>query len=126
MPYSTRQQQLAYQNEWTKRRRQEWLASNGPCPCGSSDRLEVDHKDPSLKVTHRIWTWSKARRDVELAKCQVLCHDCHWKKTKIQTFGPIQHGSGYERNCRCRICKGWNAIRTRLRRQGYLRFARGV
>jgi hypothetical protein len=43
--------------------------------------LELDHKDHRQKVSHTIWSWSMERRDAELAKCQVLCHDCHLDKT---------------------------------------------
>jgi hypothetical protein len=43
--------------------------------------MELDHVDPSQKVDHRIWSWSKARMDVEVAKCQVLCYDCHLAKS---------------------------------------------
>jgi hypothetical protein len=64
------------------RRRAEWIADNGPCiDCLSREGLEVDHADASTKVTHRIWSWSKARRDAELAKCVVRCNSCHKKKT---------------------------------------------
>lgn len=74
-----------YQKAWVKEARWDWLAKNGPCrQCGSSERLEVDHIDPSLKVSHAVWSWSKPRREAELAKCQVLCHDCHAKKTGHQ------------------------------------------
>lgn len=66
-------------------RRAEWLRVNGPCQiCRSKKDLEVDHIDPSTKVSHRIWGWRGERRNLELAKCQVLCKRCHKKKTKEQ------------------------------------------
>ena len=60
MPMSTREAQRVYAREWVRKRRQAWLAANGPCrairhrrrrctrsetcrQCGSTDRLEVDH-----------------------------------------------------------------------------------
>lgn len=51
--------------------------------CGDTTRLEVDHIDPSTKVLNpfEVWTRKKESRDAELAKCQVLCHICHSKKT---------------------------------------------
>lgn len=62
--------------------RNAWLAEHGPCvKCGSTERLELDHKDPATKIDHKVWTWSPTRRDVELAKCQVLCFICHRLKT---------------------------------------------
>lgn len=92
MSYIDRAKQRAYQTTALKRRRREWIAANGPCQhCGSTERLEVDHIDPETRVTHAVWSWSKLRRDAELAKCQVLCHDCHVKKTRedrrLRRFG---------------------------------------
>lgn len=71
----------AYQKSWIKNRRDQWIAENGPCKCGSDDRLQVDHIDPKTKTTHRIWSWSEERRKSELLKCQVLCYSCHKKKS---------------------------------------------
>lgn len=82
MPYSDPARQREYQNEWMKRRRQEWLDENGPCiDCGTWDDLQVDHVDAAVKMTHRIWSWSAERRVAELAKCVVRCDPCHRVKT---------------------------------------------
>lgn len=111
----------AYQK--VKQRRSDWLAANGPCRnCGSPDRLEVDHVNPSSKVSHRIWTWSDARREIELAKCQVLCYECHAMKT-IQFLRSTEHGSigMYEQGCRCDLCKKYQRDRVyawRLKKWG--------
>jgi hypothetical protein len=103
VPYKDKAAQVAYQNNWLKARRREWLTANGPCRCGSWDRLEVDHRNREHKVSHRIWSWAKARRDEELKKCQPLCFKCHKKKTAKEQF---VHGvSGYKRGCRCMICR---------------------
>ena len=61
-----------------------------PCiTCGEADPrvLEFDHRDPSTKefsicdgVQRRM---SKARLDSEIAKCDVLCSNCHARKTAI-------------------------------------------
>lgn len=73
-----RSRQLA---AWHRNRR-AWLDANGPCVnCGSSEDLQVDHKDPSTKVSHKVWSWSPVRRAEELAKCQVLCKECHKAKS---------------------------------------------
>lgn len=82
MPYKDPSKQSSYQNEWLKNRRLKWLVENGPCiRCGSAEDLQVDHIDAGAKVTHRVWSWSNARRAAELAKCQVLCRSCHSRKT---------------------------------------------
>ncbi len=75
--------QRAYQRQWMRDRRAEGLAAmGGKCVrCGSKDRLEVDHIDPTSKVTHRVWAMGRAKREAELAKCQLLCRSCHQKKS---------------------------------------------
>ena len=74
-----------YSREWVAKRRAEWFALNGPCiQCGSWKRLELDHIDPSLKVANSIWSWTRERQEEEIAKCQILCHECHLKKTARQ------------------------------------------
>jgi hypothetical protein len=85
MPCKTKEIQKAYQRKWVAKRRSEWLLQHGPCiQCGSWHKLQVDHIDPSTKVSHSIWSWTKKRREEELAKCQVLCCDCHSKKTALE------------------------------------------
>lgn len=85
MPMRTREAQREYQRNWMRKRRQAWLSANGPCvDCGSTERLEVDHRDYTEKVDHKVWSWSQSRRDVELAKCVVRCHSCHRVKTNAE------------------------------------------
>lgn len=71
-------------------RRQEFIESRGgrceQCGCTAEEtkRLEIDHIDPlekRVEVGRLLQTWSKARLSDELAKCQVLCHECHKAKT---------------------------------------------
>lgn len=85
MPYKDPEQKREYAARWAKetreRRRTDWFSENGPCSCGSWADLELDHIDPATKVAHEIWTWGDVRREAELAKCQVLCHDCHSAKS---------------------------------------------
>lgn len=81
MPYKDLNIQREYQNRWVQNRRLEWLKENGPCvDCGGIENLQVDHVDPTQKITHRIWSWSKERRDKELLKCLVRCKECHVEK----------------------------------------------
>lgn len=99
-----------YQREWMRRRREDFFANKSCVRCGSTDRLELDHIDRATKVDHKIWSWSKARQEKELAKCQVLCYDCHKVKTKTE-FTITEHGTRAQyRNhgCKCAECRAHN------------------
>ena len=102
-------QKRQYQIEWLQRRRTDWLEANGPCvKCGSQADLEVDHIDRASKVSHRLWGWTAERREAELAKCQVLCRNCHIEKTRAENERPLVHGtrSAYAyKGCRCDDCR---------------------
>lgn len=95
-----------YQRKWVANRRAEWFKDKVCRNCGTNDSLELNHVDPSTKVTHAVWSWSKERRDEELAKCEPLCSPCHLEVTKKQLSRPINHGtkSGYNRGCRKPCC----------------------
>ncbi|BCP02499.1 hypothetical protein MINTM018_52680 (plasmid) [Mycobacterium intracellulare] len=71
----------AYQRKWIADRRAAYFADKLCVQCGAAERLELDHIIPESKEHSAIWSWSQARRDAELKKCQVLCHDCHQAKT---------------------------------------------
>jgi hypothetical protein len=121
MPFIDPVVRRAYNVTWLKKRREEWLAAHGPCACGSRKRLEVDHKDPKNKVDHKVWSWSKVRRDAELSKCQVLCHECHLKKTAAHRRAQMKHGTDamYDNvGCRCDACRARKSERNRLRSRG--------
>lgn len=81
MPYKDPARQREYMRQWTERRRAEWFAGKSCAECGSTEDLELDHVDPARKVSHRVWSWAKERREAELAKCRALCGICHAKKT---------------------------------------------
>jgi hypothetical protein len=110
----------AYMKAWYDRRRAEAIAKlGGQCVrCGTTENLEIDHKDPAT-VDRRMrqgrggmWTASEERFQAELAKCQLLCHSCHRSKTlEDRGFKPAKgtHGtlSAY-RYCgppKCEECK---------------------
>ncbi len=108
MPYKDKIKQNEFQLNRMRNFRIAWLTSNGLCvKCGSNERLEVDHIDPSTKVSHKVWSWSQEKRNIELAKCQVLCYNCHMAKSIAEKSRPITHGilQGYNRGCRCVLCK---------------------
>jgi hypothetical protein len=48
--------------------------------CGTWNDLEVDHRDRTSKVSHRVWTWNRDRAALELEGCQVLCRVHHIEK----------------------------------------------
>lgn len=106
MPYKDKEKQKKFQREWVAKRRETWLSEHGPCECGSWEGLEVDHIDPETKVTHKVWSWTRVKREAELAKCRVLCKQCHRQRSNQQLRRPIRHGTrvGWERGCRCDSC----------------------
>lgn len=112
MPFKSRRDRREYQRRWAKNRRLTWVLAHGPCLCGSTENLDVDHKDPTQKVSHRIWSWSESRRLAELEKCQILCRACHLVKTKAYRRAKLKHGtrSMYSKgSCRCAECTFANA-----------------
>ena len=114
MPMATPEEQREYQRQWVAKRRATWFAENGPCVrCGTWDDLQLDHIDRTTKIHHVIWSWSSARRNAEIAKCQVLCQLCHLQKSKEYREGQytrlvVDHGSKtmYDSHgCRCDLCR---------------------
>lgn len=126
MSYSDKDKQREYQRQWVANRRAEFFKDKSCVRCSSTDMLELDHIDRDTKVSHSIWSWSKARQQEEIAKCQVLCQSCHKEKTfavdtpKVLGRMPHQHGTaGMYKNagCRCDLCREWS----RVDRQRYAR-----
>jgi hypothetical protein len=76
MPYRDQAVQREYQRRWKAQRRASWFAGKVCNHCGTGDSLELHHRNGE-KESHKIWSWSRSRRDAELAKCVVLCRDCH-------------------------------------------------
>ncbi len=110
MPYKDRAKQNAFNKERCARRRQEWIGRlGGKCvECSDVGQLRFDHIDPSKKTDHRIWSWSDERIAQELKKCQLLCVECHKKKTSAENTKPLIHGTvaGYRtKRCRCEKCR---------------------
>lgn len=107
MPILDIAERRKYQIKWLRKRRDEWFEKNGPCrQCGSWECLELDHKNPATKISHRVWSWAKLKRETELAKCQPLCEKCHDKKHEAA------HGTFHRycaRGCRCQLCRKANA-----------------
>ena len=107
--------------------------------CGASEDLEFDHIDPDSKS---FTIGNKVRLDLdtvleELKKCQLLCNDCHLKKSKAEgslskgwtNKARLVHGSKWtyqHHGCRCEICREANRERNRLRRKGFERKFRDI
>lgn len=93
MGYKDKEQQREYQRQWIANRRTRFFAGKFCARCGSTNRLELDHKDPAQKVDHKVWSWSEARRNVEVAKCQILCNTCHKIKSGMEYPKGMGHHS---------------------------------
>lgn len=53
--------------------------------CGSVEELEFHHVDPDEKIhsiTSMLGGSTRERLITELEKCELLCHNCHWDKTR--------------------------------------------
>ena len=110
-----------YQRDYMKKRRLGRKLKfiqllGGKCVrCGDTDpsKLEFDHIKQKTKSFDISNAKDAPEKHVvrELKKCQLLCHDCHTKKTRENfEFGsaPAKHGTiwMYKRfKCRCDKCK---------------------
>lgn len=99
------------------RRRQFAIDSLGGkcCICGSSEDLEIDHKDPNDKgidLSKAFTSMSESKLIEELKVCQILCSSCHKNKTRKDLAAKFnqrehwEHGTlGGYRYCRCDDCR---------------------
>jgi hypothetical protein len=71
-------------NRW-----KEWKGCSACGFKGSHYQLDLDHVDPSTKEcsNHRAYepNWSMKRVKQELAKCVILCANCHREKTFLNS-----------------------------------------
>ena len=94
----------AFKKQWDKERRnhnnqlvKRWKVMKGCAQCGYKSHhaaLVLDHIDPATKCStlsklRRSYNaaWSKDRLKQEIAKCQVLCANCH----NVRTFEEGHH-----------------------------------
>lgn len=95
-----------------KRLRSEWIERlGGSCAaCGSRDNLEFDHIDASQKkynIGKILSTHSKQKVEEEMARCQLLCKECHLEKTiREEDIYIVDHGEGLtgKKSCYCSLC----------------------
>jgi hypothetical protein len=99
----------AYNVERYHRLRAEYIhLLGGKCViCGSTNQLEFDHIDPGTKTIDvgKLLSVSKAVRDAEFKKCQLLCKSHHAEKSARESS--VGHGGGRsgKKNCSCVPCK---------------------
>ncbi len=77
MPYAEQAKRRKYARDWRRKRRMAFFADKTCYYCGSAGDLSLHHLDPLTKTDHNIWSWSRKRREAEIAKCKVLCRLCH-------------------------------------------------
>lgn len=108
---------VIYQRDRRARVRAAYFADKRCIDCGSAENLELDHIDRENKVGSDVWVWAEEKRKAEEAKCVVRCQSCHRERhaEERRRHGP----SGYNRGCRCEVCK--EASRARKRRQNRAR-----
>lgn len=114
MPIKNKILKRKYDREWIAKRRADFFADKMCWQCGSKDSLELHHKDPSTKVAHRIWSWSLSRREIEIAKCIVLCESCHAEHHAQLIRKSHGTAASYHRGCRCQECKRAESLQKKV------------
>lgn len=108
-----------HRNYYYKRRARLIAVLGDRCvSCGSMHDLQFDHVDPSLKSfdIKDNMTASNPAVLAELAKCQLLCANCHLQKTARENSG-YTHGTWYGfMNMKC-VCPKCSARREAFNRQ---------
>ena len=112
-----------WKSYYDKRKIEAIALLGGKCSnCKSVENLQFDHKDPSTKrfaITGRLRGLHSLEVRTELLKCQLLCKECHDKKSQGEAVGRAppnkgqwKHGTttGYcAKACRCQECKSFYA-----------------
>ena len=83
----TKEQHKLKNDQQREIRRQYMLEQKGHmcCKCGSTENLEFDHIDPSLKTSRQSFmSMGLLTIEKNLDNIQVLCHDCHKERTGKQ------------------------------------------
>lgn len=90
-----------------KRRSEAFKILGGKCVvCGTTENLEIDHVDRSLKtmdVARMAWV-SKDRFLKEIENCQLLCKPHHIAKSREEQSVPHGGGVSGKKNCPCEPC----------------------
>lgn len=113
-----------YMADRRKKRRNSLLVMAGGkcCKCESTTFLEFDHIDPTLKAFQLDKQNMDRPWDVileEFSKCQLLCRDCHVRKSVEE--GSFTHGmsgrKGFDHSC-AKLNEGQAREAFRLRSEG--------
>lgn len=112
MPYKDKDKQREYMRLWMAARRAEWFRGKSCENCGTTKKLSIHHRDLAEKNAHSVWSWRKSRREVELAKCAVLCRLCHAREDSR-----MRHLRGWRRSD-CRLTDSQAADVRRRRDEG--------
>lgn len=121
MPLAEKEKYNNYMRDYMKRRYHErraeaiQLLGSRCVRCNATENLETDHIDRTTKSFDLGKLWSIARHLYleELEKCQLLCEDCHKKKSALEMS--VSHGGGVsgKKNCKCEPC--------RIKKRDYMR-----
>ena len=87
MPYKDHEKQKEFQRKWVKARRRKHMGGKKCANCGKAVGTggELDHKKAhgnTEKIDHRLWSLKDSKRKKKLKGMQILCKECHKKKTK--------------------------------------------
>jgi hypothetical protein len=102
-------------DHYHKRRQESFIFLGGKCAkCGCIPTIfEFDHIDPTTKefTLGKKWSVDEETYYNELKKCQILCKECHNRKTAEEkgyqyVKGQNKHGTiSTYRYCKCLLCK---------------------
>lgn len=91
MDFKDPEQRRAYFTAYYHKRKAEYVELlGGKCvKCGAAHDLEFDHVESSSKsfTLTKFMNFSKKKALEELKKCQLLCRECHKKKTRAAMDG---------------------------------------
>lgn len=98
----------AYMNEYMKKRYRErralafFILGNKCVECGTTENLQIDHIFPFEKAFNfgKLWNINEKDFRAELNKCQLLCKDCHKKKSAEETS--YTNSKPQKKTCKCK------------------------
>lgn len=94
--------------------RRAYLADKVCVECGSADSLQFHHRDPSDRTDDVNFSRSDERILAEIAKCDLLCRECHAKKHAMRHGTTGMYTAG---RCRCDMCtSNWRVYNREYKR----------